>query len=90
MKYAYKNVVQGTIILTDEFHTDLELQTNNSLYKFIWVTEEMVKTIVSHIDLNLKKEEILSLNPSHNLEIKEIKGKYITLLQFPILRNLQT
>lgn len=80
MKYSYLNALQGTIILTDEFHTDSQLQGDNTLYKFIWVTEGTVKITVDHIDRQLKKEEILSLNPLHALHIKEMKGKYIMLL----------
>lgn len=80
MKYSYLNALQGTIILTDEFHRDKELQGGNTFYKFIWVTEGTVKITIDHIDRQLKKEEILSLNSLHTLQIKEIKGKYIMLL----------
>lgn len=80
MKYAYFNALPGVIILTDEFHTDNQLQSDNTLYKLIWIVEGTIKITIDHIDRNLKKEEVLSLNPLHLLEIKEIKGKYIMLL----------
>ncbi|WP_455674795.1 helix-turn-helix domain-containing protein [Phocaeicola sp.] len=80
MKHIYQNALQGVIILTDEIYTSADLQAGNTLYKFIWFQEGIIKIVINHVERVLKAGEIIALNPMHNFEIKETKGKYIVLL----------
>ena len=37
MEYIFNTRLRGNIALTDSYHTNLALQKDNTLYKFIWV-----------------------------------------------------
>ena len=36
MEYIFNTRLRGNIALTDSYHTNLALQKDNTLYKFIW------------------------------------------------------
>lgn len=80
MEYDFSTKLKGTIALTDQFHVNRGLRNDNSLYKFVWVRKGSIILEVDHIAMKLEEDEIVSLTPLHHVEVKEVDGKYITLL----------
>ena len=66
--------------MTDSYHTNLALQKDNTLYKFIWVQSGSLQLEIDHVPTTLVKGEIIPLTPLHNIEFKAINGEYLTLL----------
>lgn len=80
MEYNFITPLKGKIALTDEFHRNTVLQKDNSLYKFIWMQEGEAVLEIDHVEILLKANEIISLTPLHHLKVKEVQGKYLSLL----------
>lgn len=80
MEYIFNTRLRGNIALTDSYHTNLALQKDNTLYKFIWVQSGSLQLEIDHVPTTLKKGEIIPLTPLHHIEFKAINGEYLTLL----------
>ena len=80
MEYIFNTRLRGNIALTDSYHTNLALQKDNTLYKFIWVQSGSLQLEIDHVPTTLVKGEIVPLTPLHPLEFKAINGEYLTLL----------
>ncbi|WP_106827741.1 helix-turn-helix domain-containing protein [Parabacteroides pacaensis] len=79
-EYKFNTRLKGKIALTYTFDQNIELQKDPSLYKFIWVQNGSLTLEIDHINITLKKDDIISLTPLHHLSVKEVKGQYLTLL----------
>lgn len=80
MNYAFETSLQETMILSEVFHTDKNICENGNLYKFIWVQEGYLTLIVDHVEVELEKDEIISVSNLHHIVFKEVCGKYMALL----------
>ena len=80
MEYIFNTRLRGNIALTDSYHTNLALQKDNTLYKFIWVQSGSLQLEIDHVPTTLVKGEIIALTPLHHIEFKAINGEYLTLL----------
>ena len=80
MEYIFNTRLRGNIALTDSYHTNLALQKDNTLYKFIWVQSGSLQLEIDHVPTTLTKGEIIPLTPLHHIEFKAINGEYLTLL----------
>ncbi|MDD2951606.1 MAG: helix-turn-helix domain-containing protein [Parabacteroides sp.] len=80
MEYAFNTRLRGNIALTDSYHTNLALQKENTLYKFIWVRSGSLRVEIDHVPTTLEKDEIIPLTPLHHIVFEEIDGEYLTLL----------
>ena len=80
MEYIFNTRLRGNIALTDSYHTNLALQKDNTLYKFIWVQSGSLQLEIDHVPTTLMKGEIIPLTPLHHIEFKAINGEYLTLL----------
>ena len=80
MEYIFNTRLRGNIALTDSYHTNLALQKDNTLYKFIWVQSGSLQLEIDHVPTTLVKGEIIPLAPLHHIEFKAINGEYLTLL----------
>lgn len=80
MEYIFNTRLRGNIALTDSYHTNLALQKDNTLYKFIWVQSGSLQLEIDHVPTTLVKGEIIPLTPLHQIEFKAINGEYLTLL----------
>ena len=80
MEYIFNTRLRGNIALTDSYHTNLALQKDNTLYKFIWVQSGSLELEIDHVPTTLVKGEIIPLTPLHHIEFKAINGEYLTLL----------
>lgn len=80
MNYAFETSLQETMILSEVFHTDKNICENGNLYKFIWVQEGYLTLIVDHVEVELEKDEIISVSNLHHIAFKEVCGKYMALL----------
>ena len=80
MEYIFNTRLRGNIALTDSYHTNLALQKDNTLYKFIWVQSGSLRLEIDHVPTTLVKGEIIPLTPLHHIEFKAINGEYLTLL----------
>ena len=80
MEYIFNTRLRGNIALTDSYHTNLALQKDNTLYKFIWVQSGSLQLEIDHVPTTLVKGEIIPLTPLHHIEFKTINGEYLTLL----------
>ena len=80
MEYIFNTRLRGNIALTDSYHTNLALQKDNTLYKFIWVQSGSLQLEIDHVPTTLEKGEIIPLTPLHHIEFKAINGEYLTLL----------
>ena len=80
MEYIFNTRLRGNIALTDSYHTNLALQKDNTLYKFIWVQSGSLQLEIDHVPTTLMKGEIIPLTPLHYIEFKAINGEYLTLL----------
>ena len=80
MEYIFNTRLRGNIALTDSYHTNLALQKDNTLYKFIWVQSGSLQLEIDHVPTTLVKGEIIPLTPLPHIEFKAINGEYLTLL----------
>ena len=80
MEYIFNTRLRGNIALTDSYHTNLALQKDNTLYKFIWVQSGSLQLEIDHVPTTLVKGEIIPLTPLRHIEFKAINGEYLTLL----------
>ncbi|MBC8593926.1 helix-turn-helix domain-containing protein [Oscillospiraceae bacterium N12] len=80
MKHEYTTKLKGRLVLTDAYHADESLQTEKSLYRFIWVREGNITLEIDHQEVPLAKNEVISLTNLQHLEFKSIDGEYLTLL----------
>ncbi|MEG1616880.1 MAG: helix-turn-helix domain-containing protein [Bacteroidales bacterium] len=80
MEYNFSTKLKGTVALSSNLHESRTLQTDSSLYKFIWVQEGSVTIEVEHVEIEVEKNQIIALTPLHHFDIKEVKGTYLTLL----------
>ena len=80
MEYIFNTRLRGNIALTDSYHTNLALQKDNTLYKFIWVQSGSLQLEIDHVPTTLMKGEFIPLTPLHHIEFKAINGEYLTLL----------
>lgn len=80
MEYIFNTRLRGNIALTDSYHTNLALQKDNTLYKFIWVQSGSLQLEIDHVPTTLMKGEIIPLTPLHHIGFKAINGEYLTLL----------
>lgn len=79
MEYKLNTKLNGCVAMTTNLHKDKELALDKSLYKFIWVQEGTLTVVIDHIELQLMKDEIISLTPVQRIEIKEVNGAYLCL-----------
>ena len=56
MTDLYTTPLKGSIALSTALHTDHNLLKDNSLYKFIWITEGTATLIVDHIKTVMKEQ----------------------------------
>ena len=63
MEYIFNTRLRGNIALTDSYHTNLALQKDNTLYKFIWVQSGSLQLEIDHVPTTLVKGEIIPLTP---------------------------
>lgn len=80
MELRFSTKLQGSIALTDSFHTSKPLREDDSLYKFIWSCKGKTVINVDHQVITLQENDIVSLTNLHHLEIEEHDGEYLTLL----------
>ena len=80
MDLRFSTKLQGSIALTDSFHTSKPLREDDSLYKFIWSRKGKTVINVDHQVITLQENDIVSLTNLHHLEIEEHDGEYLTLL----------
>lgn len=80
MEYRFNTRLNGSIALTDSFHTSTALQRDKTLYKFVWVQSGTLTMDIDHIPMVLEKGEIVCLSSLQRIAIKEINGQYLTLL----------
>lgn len=80
MDYNFNTRLKGNIALTTDFHARSVFQKDKTLYKFIWVQEGEVALEIDHIGMTVGENELVPLTPLHHVEIKEIRGNYLTLL----------
>lgn len=80
MEYSFHTRLGGSIILTSAFHENENLQSDKSLYKFIWVQDGCLQLEIDHIPVILRKDEVISLTPLHHIDRVGIDGEYIMLL----------
>lgn len=66
--------------MTANFHENIELRQDKSLYKFVWVQEGSLTVVIDHVEMNLQKDEIISLTPLQHIEIKKVDGRYLSLV----------
>ena len=59
MEYIFNTRLRGNIALTDSYHTNLALQKDNTLYKFIWVQSGSLQLEIDHVPTTLMKGEII-------------------------------
>lgn len=62
MEYIFNTRLRGNIALTDSYHTNLALQKDNTLYKFIWVQSGSLQLEIDHVPTTLMKGEIIPLD----------------------------
>ncbi|MDD6209224.1 MAG: helix-turn-helix domain-containing protein [Bacteroidales bacterium] len=80
MELCFNTKLKGCIILTRDFHTNISLLRDKSLYKFIWVQNGTLTLEIDHVEMVLEKDEIITLTPLHHIKIKKVSGEYLTLL----------
>lgn len=80
MDYQFNTRLDGNIAMTYRFHENTSLKRDKTLYKFIWVQSGTLSIEVDHIPMCLTKDEIVTLTPLHHLEVKEVKGEYLTFV----------
>ena len=80
MEYNLNTPLNGSIAITAVLHENKALLQNKNLYKFIWVQAGMLVIEVDHVVMRMEENEIIALTPLHHIEIKEVSGKYLSLL----------
>lgn len=80
MDYNLNTRLNGNVAMTTAFHENKALMQNKTLYKFIWVQEGALAIEIDHVLMRLEKDEIISLTPLHHIDIKEVNGKYLSLV----------
>ncbi|HOO43367.1 MAG TPA: helix-turn-helix domain-containing protein [Bacteroidales bacterium] len=80
MEYTYITPLQGSLIVTDDFHSKDSLLRNKDLYKFIWVREGFVDIEIDHMGIHLEKDQVIPLSNLHHLTITGLEGKYVAIL----------
>lgn len=80
MDYQFNTLLDGNIAMTYHFDENISLKRDKTLYKFIWVQSGTLSIEVDHIPMRLTKDEIVTLTPLHHLEVKEVKGEYLTFV----------
>lgn len=80
MELRFSTKLQGSIALTDSFHTSKLLREDDSLYKFIWSRKGETVINVDHQVITLQENDIVSLTNLHHLEIGGHDGEYLILL----------
>ena len=80
MDYQLNTRLNGNIAMTSSYHERASLQRDKTLYKFIWVQSGTLTLEIDHISMRLEKDEIVTLTPLHNLEVKEVDGEYLTFV----------
>lgn len=80
MDYQFNTRLNGNIAMTYHFHENMSLKCDKTLYKFIWVQKGVLSIEVDHIPMRLSENEIITLTPLHHLEVKEVKGEYLTFV----------
>ena len=80
MDYQFNTRLDGNIAMTYHFDENTSLKRDKTLYKFIWVQSGTLSIEVDHIPMCLAKDEIVTLTPLHHLEVKEVKGEYLTFV----------
>lgn len=80
MTLEYHTKLKGTIVLTDSYDKEKDLQKEKGLYKFIWVRQGTITLKVDYQKLILVRGDIIALSHLQHLEIKSVDGDYLTLL----------
>lgn len=80
MNYTFDTSMQETMVLTDAFHTNAAICEDDSLYKIVWVQEGKLSIAVDHEELELGRDEIISVSKHHRIEFREVSGTYVALL----------
>lgn len=80
MEYKLDTRLNGCVAMTANFHENIELRQDKSLYKFVWVQEGSLTVVIDHVEMNLQKDEIISLTPLQHIEIKKVDGRYLSLV----------
>ena len=80
MEYACITPLQGSLIVTDDFHNSESLLQNKDLYKFIWVLEGSLDLAIDNMEINMVKNQVIPLSNVHHIRFTRISGKYISIL----------
>ena len=66
--------------MTTHYHTESELQKDQTLFKFFWVKTGYITIEVDHVLMRLEADEIIAVTPLHLIDIRDVEGEYLTLL----------
>ncbi|NCC10444.1 MAG: helix-turn-helix domain-containing protein [Bacteroidia bacterium] len=77
---TYYSKLKGVVAITDTYATATDLHKLKRLYKFIWVKEGRITIDLGHQEIQLEKDEVISLSHLQHLEFKQIEGEYLTIL----------
>src|SRR5574344_3124937 len=80
IEYQFKARVNGLIAITSHFRESRDLQSDRTLYKFIWVQRGWIELEVDHVETTLHAGGIMPLTPLHHVKIGNVEGEYITVL----------
>lgn len=80
IEYQFKARVNGLIAITSHFRESRDLQSDRTLYKFIWVQSGWIELEVDHVETTLHAGGIMPLTPLHHVKIGNVEGEYITVL----------
>lgn len=80
MDYTYITPLQGSLIVTDDFHSRDSLLRNKDFYKFIWVREGSIDIEIDHVGIHLEKNQVIPLSNMHHITFSRIEGKYVAIL----------
>ena len=67
MDYTYITPLQGSLIVTDDFHSRDSLLRNKDFYKFIWVREGSIDIEIDHVGIHLEKNQVIPLSNLHHI-----------------------
>ena len=88
MEYIFNTRLRGNIALTDSYHTNLALQKDNTLYKFIWVQSGSLRLEIDHVPTTLVKGVMqLKLSESQVASLRDITDSLTS--EYAIKDNLQ-
>ena len=67
MEYTYITPLQGSLIVTDDFHSRDSLLRNRDFYKFIWVREGSIDIEIDHMGTPGKRPgySLVQFTPHH-------------------------